>query len=65
MPIVELDGRAIKIGRVVKGWTQRQLGAATGLKPWRIWALENNVYTPRTEEWSKIWHALSSGPSGE
>jgi len=60
MPVLELSGKTIKIGRAMKGWSQRELGKKAGLKMWRIWALENDVYGPRPDEVEKILQALSS-----
>jgi transcriptional regulator with XRE-family HTH domain len=55
-----LDGRTIKIGRTLKGLSQRELGEMCGMRPWRIWALENRVYEPRPDEVIKIWKVLST-----
>jgi len=60
MPVLQLSGKTIRIGRTMKGWSQRELGKKAGLKMWRIWALENNVYPVRPNELAKILHALSS-----
>lgn len=60
MSIVELDGKTIKLWRMLRGWSQRQLGEATGLKSWRIWAIENAVYEPRDDELARILKALTT-----
>ena len=60
MSIQELDPKTIKFGRNIRGWSQRQLGEATGLRPWRIWAIENGVYEPRVDELARILKALST-----
>jgi len=57
-----LSGNAIQIGRAMRGWSQRDLAAAAGLTPWRIWKFENNRDTPRLEELAAILSALSTGP---
>ena len=60
MAIITLSGEAIRIGRAIKGWSQRELGKRTGLTPWRVWALENSVCAQRPEEMAKILRALSA-----
>ena len=61
MPITELNGQAIKIARAMRGWSQRELGEKSGLKPWRIWSMENNVFPPRPNELASILKALTTG----
>jgi len=60
MPVNELNGRAIKIGRAFKGMSQRQLALATGLKIHRIFSIENDVKPPRPAELAKILRALTT-----
>ena len=61
MPITELCGRAIQIGRALKGWSQRELGERAGIKPWRVWSIENDVLPARPNELAKILKALTTG----
>lgn len=61
MPFHKLDGRAIQIGRSMRGMTQRELAEATRLKPWRLWAIEHDKSPARHDELAKILRALSTG----
>ena len=61
MLITVLDGKSITIGRALRGWSQRELAQIAGLKPHRVWKLENNVSSPRPVELAKILRALSTG----
>jgi hypothetical protein len=54
------SGEAVRIARAVRGWTQRELGVASGLPMWMIWQVENDVREVKAEEWAKIWGALAT-----
>jgi transcriptional regulator with XRE-family HTH domain len=60
MPIAKLNGRAIQIGRSMRGMSQRELAEATQLKPWRLWAIEHDKSPVRPSELAKILKALST-----
>jgi transcriptional regulator with XRE-family HTH domain len=60
MSITELNGTSIRVGRAVKGWSQRELAQACGFTIYKIWSFENRVRRPKPEEWAKIWGALTS-----
>ena len=53
-----LGGETIRILRILRGWSQRELGAATGITPWRIFKLEKGICVPRVEEVQKIFEIL-------
>ena len=55
---IVLSGDTIRILRILRGFSQRQLGLATGLKPWRVFKLENELCVPRVEEMNKIIEVL-------
>lgn len=61
MHVRQLSGESIRLGRTLKGWSQRTLGEKAGLKKWRVWALENEVYAARPDELARILKALSIG----
>jgi transcriptional regulator with XRE-family HTH domain len=61
MSQVKLDGRAIQIGRSMRGMTQRELAEATQIKPWRLWAIEHDESPARPGELARILKALSTG----
>jgi transcriptional regulator with XRE-family HTH domain len=62
VPSKELEGcgDAVRIARAIRGWTQRELGEVSGLPMWMIWQIEHNLRQPKSEEWSRIWSALST-----
>ena len=51
----------IRVLRIWRGWSQRELAVATGLTPWRIFKLEKSLCAPRAEEMNKIFEALKTG----
>ena len=55
-----MDGRTIRTLRVFNGYSQRELAEASGLKPWRIWRLEQGFSEPRPDEAVRILNALST-----
>lgn len=59
MPIV-ITGRAIKIARAMVDMSQRQLALPAGMRPHRIWEIENGVGTPRPDELAAILGVLTS-----
>jgi transcriptional regulator with XRE-family HTH domain len=65
MSLLELDGKAIRIGRALRGLSQRELGQACGMTLWQIWQIENGVRRLRPEEVVKILGALSITPEAK
>ena len=57
---IALDGNGIRVLRVFHGYSQRELAEASGLKPWRIWRLEQGVSEPRPDEVVRIVGALTT-----
>ena len=57
---IDIDGRTIRVLRVFRGWSQRELGQVTGIKPWRLWRLEQGLCAPRSDEITRIVGALST-----
>ena len=57
----DLSGENIRVLRIWRNWSQRELGVATGLTPWRIFKLEKGLCAPRAEEMNKIFEALKTG----
>jgi transcriptional regulator with XRE-family HTH domain len=57
----KLDGRAIQIGRALRGWNQRDLALASDLKVRCVWEIENNMRPPTRTELARILGALSTG----
>lgn len=55
-----LDGKTLRLARVVKGLTQRRLGALSGVPSDRIWRIENGVIAPSEDDCLKLWGALST-----
>ena len=55
-----LDGNGIRVLRVFHGYSQRKLAQASGMKPWRIWRLEQGFSEPRPDELIAIVTALST-----
>ena len=55
-----LTGKAIQVGRALRGMTQRELAEASGLPVWRVWSLEHGVKPPKPDELAKILMALTS-----
>lgn len=50
----------IRVGRAVKGISQRGLAEAAAMKPWRLCRIERGLVTPRPEEILRLWGALTS-----
>ncbi len=51
-------GGLIRLGRAYRRLSQRQLGEATGIPPFRIFRLEHGLTRPRPGELAKIAEAL-------
>lgn len=56
-----LGVNTIRIVRIIRGWSQRELAEASGIPAWRVWRLEQGISPPRPDEIQKIWTALSTG----
>lgn len=56
----EFDGRAIAIGRAMKGLTQGELAHLAGVPVWRLWSFESSLMVPTQKEWVGIIKALST-----
>lgn len=54
------SGEAVRIARAVRGLTQRELANASGLPMWMIWQIEHGVRQAETDEWARIWSALTT-----
>ena len=46
-----MDSRTIRTLRVFNRYSQRELAEASGLKPWRIWRLEQGLSGPDPRSW--------------
>ena len=53
-----MDGRTIRTLRVFHGYSQRELAEASGLKPWRIWRLEQGLSGPEPKQLARVVTAL-------
>jgi hypothetical protein len=53
-------GAAIRIGRMVRGFTQLQLSDLSGVPLWRLQVLERGYKAVRPEEFLRLWACLSS-----
>jgi transcriptional regulator with XRE-family HTH domain len=66
MPITELHsqpsiGDNLRVLRVMRRLSQKELGKRVGLPQSRIWQYENNYVAPPDDELAKIVKALSTG----
>lgn len=57
-PITSIQ--TIRVARAVRGWSQRRLAEASGLRPWRLWRLEAGYSDPTREELVALWNAVSN-----
>lgn len=57
---VEVNGNAIRIMRIVKGLSQRELGQLAGLAPHKVFRIEHALDAPTDEEVAKLLGALST-----
>ena len=55
-----LTREAIRLGRAMKGWSQRRLAEKSGLTLNRAWRLEAGVSSPRVDEAVAILNELST-----
>lgn len=53
-------GAAIRIGRMVRGFTQPQLAELSGVPLWRLQVLERGYKAVKPEEFLRLWECLSS-----
>jgi hypothetical protein len=53
-------GAAIRIGRMVRGFTQAQLAELSGVPLWRLQVLERGYKAVKPEEFLALWQCLSS-----
>lgn len=53
-------GAAIRIGRMVRGFTQAQLADLSGVPLWRLQVLERGYRSVTPEEFLALWNCLSS-----
>ena len=61
MKELQLNGEAIKLGRAMRGLTQRELARAARLTPRRLSALENDKSPAQPREQAKILRVLALG----
>jgi len=50
----------IRVWRVLRGWSQRELAQAACLSPWRLWRIEAGISVPRPDEVHRLLAVLSS-----
>jgi ribosome-binding protein aMBF1 (putative translation factor) len=55
-------GQLIRIQRVARGWTRRQLGTAVGLVDSDIRRIEAGSYVPTRAQWERLLAALPALP---
>lgn len=69
MPLVRLPSDAaselptmstIRLLRAVRGLSQRELSAQSGIAPHRLWRLENHVSSPTRDELIRMLNVLST-----
>jgi transcriptional regulator with XRE-family HTH domain len=60
MPGQRLRGESVKTLRLLRGWSQPELGRRAGLDVWRIWAIESDVYPPIPSELAQLLRAFTA-----
>jgi hypothetical protein len=53
---------ALKTGRFIRGFTLRELAERSRVPPWRISGFERRRAVPSANEFTALWHALTSNP---
>ena len=53
-------GAAIRIGRMVRGFTQFQLAEIAGIPVWRLQVLERGYKAVKPDEFLRLWECLTS-----
>ena len=57
---IKVDGNVIRVLRVVRGLSQRELGQRAGIAPHKVFRIEHVLDTPTEEELSKLMGALTT-----
>ncbi len=58
--VPEQFGTALRAARLIRGLTQVQVAAATGVPAWRLRSLERGQGIPHPVEFTAIWNFLTT-----